>query len=155
MTSNLGSEEIQQSFEENPSFTAAEQVAKEKVMQRLKMSVRPEFLNRIDDILLFSPLTQKEIEAIVQLQLTQLSERFAEQGLTLSASPDATRLLAEWGFDPLFGGRPVKRVITEKVLNPLSKKILEKELPNPTQITIEVDGEQELRFAFQGTKGVD
>ena len=155
MTSNLGSEEIQQAFEENPSFTTAEQVAKEKVMQRLKMSVRPEFLNRIDDILLFSPLTQKEIEAIVQLQLTQLSERFAEQGLTLSASPDATRLLAEWGFDPLFGGRPVKRVITEKVLNPLSKKILEKELPNPTQITIEVDGEQELRFAFQGTKGVD
>ena len=80
MTSNLGSEAIQKAFEENENFSTAEEVAKEKVMQRLKSSVRPEFLNRIDDILLFSPLTQKEIEAIVALQLAQLSARFAAQG---------------------------------------------------------------------------
>ena len=94
-------------FEQNENFSTAEEVAKEKVMQRLKSSVRPEFLNRIDDILLFSPLTQKEIEAIVALQLGQLSARFAAQGLSLSASPAGIKLLAEWGFDPLYGARPV------------------------------------------------
>ena len=151
MTSNLGSEEIQQAFEENPSFTTAESVAKEKVMQRLKSSVRPEFLNRIDDILLFSPLTQQEIEAIVAMQMEQLSQRFAEQGLSLSASTAAIALLAEWGFDPLYGGRPVKRVITEKVLNPLSKKILESDLAKNTHIEVNVDAEQRLRFDFQST----
>ena len=151
MTSNLGSEAIQQAFEENISFSTAEAVAKEKVMQRLKHSVRPEFLNRIDDILLFSPLTQQEIEAIVKLQIHQLSQRFAAQGLSLSARPVAVALLAEWGFDPLYGGRPVKRVITEKVLNPLSKKILESDLAKNTHIEVNVDAEQRLRFDFQST----
>ena len=151
MTSNLGSEAIQQAFEENISFSTAEAVAKEKVMQRLKHSVRPEFLNRIDDILLFSPLTQQEIEAIVKLQIHQLSQRFAAQGLSLSARPEAVALLAEWGFDPLYGGRPVKRVITEKVLNPLSKKILESDLAKNTHIEVNVDAEQRLRFDFQST----
>lgn len=151
MTSNLGSEAIQQAFEENISFSTAEAVAKEKVMQRLKHSVRPEFLNRIDDILLFSPLTQQEIEAIVKLQIHQLSQRFAAQGLSLSARPEAVALLAEWGFDPLYGGRPVKRMITEKVLNPLSKKILESDLAKNTHIEVNVDAEQRLRFDFQST----
>ena len=151
MTSNLGSEAIQQAFEENISFSTAEAVAKEKVMQRLKHSVRPEFLNRIDDILLFSPLTQQEIEAIVKLQIHQLSQRFAAQGLSLSARPEAVALLAEWGFDPLYGGRPVKRVITEKVLNPLSKKILEIDLAKNTHIEVNVDAKQRLRFDFQST----
>ena len=149
MTSNLGSEDIQKAFEENENFSTAEEVAKEKVMQRLKSSVRPEFLNRIDDILLFSPLTQKEIEAIVALQLGQLSARFAAQGLSLSASPAGIKLLAEWGFDPLYGARPVKRIITEKVLNPLSKKLLENELTYNTTILIDADENRALSFAFQ------
>ena len=149
MTSNLGSEDIQKAFEENENFNTAEEVAKEKVMQRLKSSVRPEFLNRIDDILLFSPLTQKEIEAIVALQLGQLSARFAAQGLSLSASPAGIKLLAEWGFDPLYGARPVKRIITEKVLNPLSKKLLENELTHNTTILIDADENRALSFAFQ------
>ena len=149
MTSNLGSEDIQKAFEENENFSTAEEVAKEKVMQRLKSSVRPEFLNRIDDILLFSPLTQKEIEAIVALQLGQLSARFAAQGLSLSASPAGIKLLAEWGFDPLYGARPVKRIITEKVLNPLSKKLLENELTHNTTILIDADENRALSFAFQ------
>ena len=149
MTSNLGSEAIQQAFEQNENFSTAEEVAKEKVMQRLKSSVRPEFLNRIDDILLFSPLTQKEIEAIVALQLAQLSARFAAQGLSLSASPAGIKLLAEWGFDPLYGARPVKRIITEKVLNPLSKKLLENELTQNTTILIDADENKALSFVFQ------
>ena len=153
MTSNLGSEDIQRAFEENPNFITAEKIAKEQVMQRLKSSVRPEFLNRIDDILLFSPLTQQEIEAIVSLQIAQLSQRFAEQGLSLSASQEATRLLAKWGFDPLFGGRPVKRVITEKILNPLSKKLLENSLAEHTHIHIEASEENQLRFHFQAAMG--
>ena len=153
MTSNLGSEDIQRAFEENPNFITAEKIAKEQVMQRLKSSIRPEFLNRIDDILLFSPLTQQEIEAIVSLQIAQLSQRFAEQGLSLSASEEATRLLAEWGFDPLFGGRPVKRVITEKILNPLSKKLLENSLAEQTHIYVEASEENQLRFHFQAATG--
>ena len=136
-------------MKQNENFSTAEEVAKEKVMQRLKSSVRPEFLNRIDDILLFSPLTQKEIEAIVALQLGQLSARFAAQGLSLSASPAGIKLLAEWGFDPLYGARPVKRIITEKVLNPLSKKLLENELTHNTTILIDADENRALSFAFQ------
>ncbi len=114
MTSNLGSELIQQAFEENPQFNTAEAAAKEAVMQRLKASVRPEFINRIDDILLFSPLTQDEIKAIVELQLEQLAKRFITQGYSLSVKEDAIKLLAQWSFDPLYGGRPVKRTLQEK-----------------------------------------
>ena len=148
MTSNLGSEAIQASFEENAAFNEAEKVAKERVMQALKMQVRPEFLNRIDDILLFSPLTKNEIQQIVDLQIKQLAQRFEVQGLHLEARPEAVKLLAEWSFDPIFGGRPVKRILQEKVLNPLSKALLKEDKNNTPFILITTDNQQQLQFEF-------
>ena len=148
MTSNMGSEAIQQAFEENKAFSDAEKVAKAKVMQELKRRVRPEFLNRIDDILLFSPLTKKEIQKIVALQIQQLALRFEEQGLYLKATAEAITVLADWSFDPLYGGRPVKRTLQEKVLNPLSKILLEGDLTTTPYIEIQVKGEGELHFEF-------
>ena len=148
MTSNMGSEAIQQAFEENKAFSDAEKVAKDKVMQELKRRVRPEFLNRIDDILLFSPLTKKEIQKIVALQIQQLALRFEEQGLYLRATAEAIAVLADWSFDPLYGGRPVKRTLQEKVLNPLSKILLEGDLTTTPYIEIQVKGEGELHFEF-------
>jgi ATP-dependent Clp protease ATP-binding subunit ClpB len=153
MTSNLGSEAIQASFEENAAFSIAEEVAKDRVMQELKIRVRPEFLNRIDDILLFSPLTQKEIQKIVGLQIQQLSQRFKAQGLHLEARPEAVKLLAEWSFDPLFGGRPVKRTLQEKVLNPLSKALLKEDKNSTPFIKITVDKQDQLCFEFEKSTG--
>ena len=149
MTSNMGSEAIQQAFEENKAFSDAEKVAKDKVMQELKRRVRPEFLNRIDDILLFSPLTKKEIQKIVALQIQQLALRFEEQGLYLRTTAEAITVLADWSFDPLYGGRPVKRTLQEKVLNPLSKILLEGDLTTTPYIEIQVKGEGELHFEFK------
>ena len=148
MTSNLGSEVIQASFEENAAFNEAEKVAKERVMQALKMQVRPEFLNRIDDILLFSPLTQDEIRQIVRLQIHQLAQRFEAQGFYLEAHPEALKLLAKWSFDPIYGGRPVKRILQEKVLNPLSKALLEEDKNHTPYILITANNDQKLQFEF-------
>ena len=124
MTSNLGSQEIQTAFETNEVFETAEEVAKSKVMELLKRQIRPEFLNRIDDIVLFSPLTKKEIKKIVQLQLNQIYKRLNKQGISLNTSEEAVAQLAKLGFDPQYGGRPVKRVLQKKILNPLSKELL-------------------------------
>ena len=125
MTSNLGSHEIQTAFEENPKFETAESMAKEKVMSLLKKQIRPEFLNRIDDIVLFSPLTQKEIQKIVELQMDKIAKRLSTQEITLHTTTEATVQLARLGFDPQYGGRPVKRTLQKYVLNPLSKALLE------------------------------
>ena len=125
MTSNLGSHEIQTAFEENPKFETAESVAKEKVMSLLKKQIRPEFLNRIDDIVLFSPLTQKEIQKIVELQMDKIAKRLSTQEITLHTTTEATVQLARLGFDPQYGGRPVKRTLQKYVLNPMSKALLE------------------------------
>ncbi len=125
MTSNLGSHEIQTAFEENPKFETAESVAKEKVMLLLKTQIRPEFLNRIDDIVLFSPLTQKEIQEIVELQMDKIAKRLSAQEITLHTTTEAIVQLARLGFEPQYGGRPVKRTLQKYVLNPLSKALLE------------------------------
>ena len=125
MTSNLGSHEIQTAFEENPKFETAESVAKEKVTSLLKKQIRPEFLNRIDDIVLFSPLTQKEIQKIVELQMDKIAKRLSTQEITLHTTTEAIVQLARLGFDPQYGGRPVKRTLQKYVLNPLSKALLE------------------------------
>src|SRR6056300_794124 len=124
MTSNLGSHEIQSAFETNEAFETAEAVAKQKVMELLKIQVRPEFLNRIDDIVLFSPLTRKEIQQIVRLQLERIQKRLSKQEIKLVATEEAVAQLAQLGFDPLYGGRPVKRVLQQQLLNPLSKELL-------------------------------
>ena len=137
MTSNLGSHEIQAAFESNPEFEQAEKAAKEEVMKLLKVQIRPEFLNRIDDIVLFSPLTQKEIKQIVKLQLNLIAKLLESQGVSIFTSKEAIDQLAQLGFDPQYGGRPVKRVLQQQLLNPLSKDLLGDTLDKSQPITVD------------------
>ena len=124
MTSNLGSELIQEKFETIPDIDTAMEAAKVEVLGLLKKAVRPEFLNRIDDTVLFTPLTQKDIEAIVGLQLKNVSKLIKKQGITFDATEEAINYLAKKGYQPEYGARPVKRVIQKEVLNALSKELL-------------------------------
>lgn len=137
MTSNLGSHEIQKAFEENPIFETAENVAKERVMALLRQTIRPEFLNRIDDIVLFSPLTQEEIKHIVRLQFKAIKKRLAAQDTLLELSDEALEALAKMAFDPQYGGRPVRRVLQERLLNPLSKMLLENTLKKEDPLLVD------------------
>jgi ATP-dependent Clp protease ATP-binding subunit ClpB len=98
--------------------------AKNKVFDLLKKTIRPEFLNRIDDIIMFQPLSRADVEQIVKIQLKGVQNMLAEQGYQLSATPEAIDWLAQLGYDPQFGARPVKRLFQRKVLNELSKQIL-------------------------------
>ena len=142
MTSNLGSHEIKAAFEAHKDFDQAQEKAKETVLQLLKNTIRPEFLNRIDDIIMFSPLTAKEIESIVRLQFKILSNRLKQQELDIAASDEAIRALAEWGFDPEYGGRPVKRVMQKKVLNVLSKELLAGKIDHKKLVLVDHFDEQ-------------
>jgi len=123
MTSNMGSQIIQEQFDNNPTALAVEK-AKDEVLNLLKTMVRPEFLNRIDEIIMFTPLTEGNIEQIVSFQLKSVFKMLAQQHITMDATPEAVSYLAKKGFDPHFGARPVKRVIQREVLNQLSKEIL-------------------------------
>ncbi len=124
MTSNIGSHIIQEKFETIKDMDSAMEAAKVEVLGLLKQSVRPEFLNRIDDIVMFSPLTKANIKEIVKLQIKHVSKMLAEQQITLDATEQAIIFLSEKGFQPEFGARPVKRTIQKEVLNKLSKEIL-------------------------------
>ena len=124
MTSNMGSHIIQEKFDNTEDIFSAMEAAKIEVLGLLKQSVRPEFLNRIDDIIMFTPLTEQNIKDIVGLQLKQLTKMVSKQGITLDATPEALMHLAKRGYDPQYGARPVKRVIQKEVLNQLSKDIL-------------------------------
>ena len=124
MTSNLGGPEIKEAFKLHSDFETAEAAAKITVMEQLKAKVKPEFLNRIDDIILFSPLTAIEIKQIVGLQFEIIAKRLSNQNISLTATDEALEALAVMGFDPEYGGRPVKRVMQKQVLNLLSKELL-------------------------------
>ena len=137
MTSNLGSHEIQKAFEENTAFKAAQSEAKNKVMHLLQQSVRPEFLNRIDDIVMFSPLTKNEIKQIVQLQFSTIQKRLEKQNIILELTDEALNAFSEMGFDPQYGGRPVRRVLQEKLLNSLSKMLLEEPSENQKKLVVD------------------
>ena len=125
MTSNMGSQIIQEKFENlKGSVEVATEIAKIEVLALLKQTVRPEFINRIDEIVMFPPLTNANISEIVGLQLKSVTKMLALQGITMDATPEAIVYLSEKGYDPQFGARPVKRVIQRDVLNQLSKEIL-------------------------------
>jgi ATP-dependent Clp protease ATP-binding subunit ClpB len=124
MTSNMGSHIIQDKYENVKDPDTAMDSAKTEVLALLKQSVRPEFINRIDDIIMFSPLTQKDIKKIVSLQLKDVKKMLEKQHIVLDATEEAISYLAGRGFDPQFGARPVKRVVQREVLNKLSKEIL-------------------------------
>ncbi|RYJ42747.1 ATP-dependent chaperone ClpB [Flavobacterium beibuense] len=125
MTSNMGSGIIQEKFENlKGSIEAATEAAKTEVLGLLKQTVRPEFINRIDDIVMFTPLSADNIKEIVSLQLKSVTKLLAKQNITLDATPEAIDYLSKRGYDPDFGARPVKRVIQKEVMNELSKEIL-------------------------------
>jgi ATP-dependent Clp protease ATP-binding subunit ClpB len=124
MTSNMGSHIIQEKFDAVKDIHTAMESAKVEVLGLLKQSVRPEFLNRIDDIIMFTPLSREDIEAIVRLQLKGVTKMLDKQHITLDATDEAITYLAHKGYDPQYGARPVKRVIQREVLNALSKEIL-------------------------------
>ena len=141
MTSNLGSQYIQAQFAgitpENRDHVIDD--TKEKVMEMLKKTIRPEFLNRIDETIMFLPLTKEEIAEVVTLQMNAVKKMLEPQGFTLNVTPAAINFLADEGFDPEFGARPVKRAIQRCVLNDLSKKILSDEVKREQPITIDAD----------------
>uniref|UniRef100_UPI0035C7B5AE ATP-dependent chaperone ClpB n=1 Tax=Dokdonia donghaensis TaxID=326320 RepID=UPI0035C7B5AE len=124
MTSNMGSHIIKERFETIPDADAAMESAKVDVLGLLKQNIRPEFLNRIDDIVMFSPLTRKDIRDIVKLQFKGIRKMLSQQNITLDATKQAIDFLAEAGFQPEYGARPVKRAMQREVLNQLSKEIL-------------------------------
>lgn len=143
MTSNLGSQYIQAQFAgitpENRDHVIGD--TKEKVMEMLKKTIRPEFLNRIDETIMFLPLTKEEIAEVVTLQMNAVKKMLEPQGFTLNVTPAAIDFLADEGFDPEFGARPVKRAIQRCVLNDLSKKILSDEVKREQPITIDADSD--------------
>jgi ATP-dependent Clp protease ATP-binding subunit ClpB len=125
MTSNMGSQMIQDKFDNlKGNVEAATEAAKVEVLGLLKQTVRPEFINRIDEIVMFTPLTTNNIKQIVGLQLKSVTKMLAQQNIIMDATPEAIAYLAQKGYDPQFGARPVKRVIQREVLNELSKAIL-------------------------------
>lgn len=124
MTSNMGSQIIQERYESVKDVDTAMEGAKVEVLALLRQTVRPEFLNRIDDIIMFTPLSQADIFKIVELQLKGVSKMLNKQNIVLDATEHALKYLAQKGYDPQYGARPVKRVIQREVLNELSKEIL-------------------------------
>ena len=124
MTSNMGSNIIQERFDATKDVHSAMEAAKVDVLAILKKSVRPEFLNRIDDTIMFTPLTEEDIEQIVGLQIKGIQKMIGKQGITFDATPEAIKYLSKKGYNPEYGARPVKRVIQKEVLNQLSKEIL-------------------------------
>jgi ATP-dependent Clp protease ATP-binding subunit ClpB len=124
MTSNIGSSIIQEKFDTMKDMDSAMESARVEVLGLLKKTVRPEFLNRIDDVIMFTPLNEADIKEIVRLQLKSITKMVAKQNITMDATEDAIEYLALKGFDPQYGARPVNRVIQKDVLNQLSKEIL-------------------------------
>jgi len=124
MTSNIGSHIIQEKFETNKDIYSATEAARVEVLGLLRKTIRPEFLNRIDDIIMFTPLSKKDIVKIVGLQIDQLKKMLSKQNITLDATDEAINYLAAKGYDPQYGARPIKRIIQKEVLNTLSKELL-------------------------------
>jgi ATP-dependent Clp protease ATP-binding subunit ClpB len=124
MTSNLGSPIIQEYFMDGKTDKSSHQTMEDKVMAELKKHFRPEFLNRVDDVIIFQSLDESELARIVDIQLGRLEQRLAQQNLTLDVDAAAKKLLASEGYDPQFGARPLKRAIQEHLLDPLATKLL-------------------------------
>jgi ATP-dependent Clp protease ATP-binding subunit ClpB len=144
MTSNMGSSLIHEKFEgiAEAEFERAAEKAEYEVMELLKQSIRPEFLNRIDETILFLPLTKQNIREIVMLQVEGLQNRLANQGINLVVKDEALDWIAEAGYDPFFGARPVKRVIQKQVMNELSKALLGDKIDASQNVVMDIFDDQ-------------
>ncbi|WP_126249118.1 ATP-dependent chaperone ClpB [Chitinophaga rhizosphaerae] len=140
MTSNMGSHIIQENFEKITEGNKDEVVdrTKEEVMSLLKQTIRPEFLNRVDEVIMFQPLMRSEVKGIINIQLQQLKDLVAKNGMILEFSDYALDYLAEQGYDPQFGARPLKRLIQKEIVNLLSKKILGGEIDKAKPVLVDV-----------------
>jgi ATP-dependent Clp protease ATP-binding subunit ClpB len=139
MTSNIGSHIIQENFELINDDNKLDVMAKTKseVYQALKNTIRPEFLNRIDEVIMFEPLSREHIHEIVKIQMTSITKQLKESGFEIEITEDAIDWLAQLGYDPQFGARPMKRVLQKRVLNELSKKILMNEIKKEDVIVVD------------------
>jgi len=140
MTSNIGSNIIQENFQDFDEGDKEEVIAKTKnqLFELLRQTIRPEFLNRIDEIIMFTPLSREEIGDIVKLQFAQVQQALAEMGVQIEASEEALDWLAQLGYDPQFGARPLKRVIQKRILNELSKQILAGKVDKDSKIKLDM-----------------
>ena len=140
MTSNLGSDLIHETFDKvnDDQYEEVSHKAKEKVMELLKQTIRPEFLNRIDETILFLPLTKKNINDILSIQLNNLKVKLKKQGVNLIVTEDAFEWISKMGYDPFFGARPIKRVLQKQVLNELSKAILADKLDLDKNVIVDL-----------------
>jgi ATP-dependent Clp protease ATP-binding subunit ClpB len=140
MTSNIGSHLIQDNFKELNEINRDEVIAKTKteLFELLKQTIRPEFLNRIDELIMFTPLNRNELRDIVTLQFKGVQDTLAEMGIEIDASEEALDWLAQLGYDPQFGARPLKRVIQKRILNELSKEILSGKIDKDSKIKLDV-----------------
>jgi ATP-dependent Clp protease ATP-binding subunit ClpB len=148
MTSNIGSHLIQEKFESYNDSNKDELMAEAKVnvMDLLKRSIRPEFLNRIDDVIMFTPLTRDDVRSIVNIQMVDIVAKLNAQGINFTASEEALDWLAQLGYDPQYGARPLKRVLQRKILNELSKEILSGKIKKDASIQLILDDKNQLVF---------
>lgn len=140
MTSNIGSHIIQESFE-NASERNLDIVAEDanaKVLELLRATIRPEFLNRVDEIIMFKPLLKNEIRNIITIQLNGLKQLLLQSGITLEFTPYMLDFLADNGFDPQYGARPLKRLIQKQIINQLSKQILSGSIDKSKPVVVDV-----------------
>ncbi len=153
MTSNIGSHIIQENFEHFDEFNKDEIVAKTKteVYDLLKKSIRPEFLNRIDEVIMFEPLNRDQVKEIVMLQFKGIQHQLEEQGFKISITPEAADWLSQLGYDPQFGARPVKRVIQKQILNELSKQLLAGTITKEQDIVLDMF---DNKFVFMNKKNL-
>lgn len=154
MTSNIGSHIIQEKMAEMEGWN--DQIvmdkAKEEVLSLLRQVVRPEFLNRVDEIVMFEPLSKGNLRKIVEIQFKQIQDRLKEQGITLEASPEALTLLANEGYDPTMGARPLKRVMQRRILNELSKQILGHYVTKDSVVMMDTGVDNTLTFSNIATE---
>jgi ATP-dependent Clp protease ATP-binding subunit ClpB len=148
MTTNIGSQIIQENFEKltDENYFEVIENTKEEVTSLLRKSVRPEFINRIDEIIMFRPLSKKDIRKIVSIQFELVKARLEESGVKLEISDKALDRLAKLGFDPQFGARPLKRVMQREILNELSKQILSGKVNKDSVIFVDIRNEVEFEF---------
>jgi ATP-dependent Clp protease ATP-binding subunit ClpB len=148
MTTNIGSQIIQENFEKltDENYFEVIENTKEEVTSLLRRSVRPEFINRIDEIIMFRPLSKKDIRKIVSIQFELVRARLEESAIKLEISDKALDRLAKLGFDPQFGARPLKRVMQREILNELSKQILSGKVNKDSIIFVDVKNDVEFEF---------
>ncbi|HPM32112.1 MAG TPA: AAA family ATPase, partial [Chryseolinea sp.] len=157
MTTNIGSDIIQENFGKitGENYFEVLEGTKDEVMSLLRKTVRPEFVNRIDEIIMFSPLSRKHIRKIVDIQVDLIRKRLEEAGIRIEISDEARNRLAKLGFDPQFGARPLKRIMQREILNELSKQILSGKVHKQGVIFIDLKNETDFVFEnLQDTNGV-